>query len=77
MPARSRENEMVSARNDYGRLPGPESPYAAHAAAFKADIPQGSKITNIPKPESPYAVTAADFKAGVSQASNYSEMPES
>jgi hypothetical protein len=75
-PARSGENGMVSARNDYGQLPGPESPYAATAAAFKAGIPQGPNYSNIPK-ESPYAVTAAEFKAGVSQASNYSEMPES
>jgi hypothetical protein len=75
MPARS-DNGMVSARNDYGQLPAPESPYAATAAAFKAGIPQGSNYSNIPK-ESPYAVTAAEFKAGVSQASNYSEMPES
>jgi hypothetical protein len=77
MPARSSENDMVSARNDYGQLPGPESHYASTAAAFKAGIPQGSNYTNIPKSESPYAVTAADFKAGVSQASNYSEIPES
>jgi hypothetical protein len=75
MPARSGGNEMVSARNDYGQLPGPESPYATTAAAFKAGIPQGSNYSNIPK-ESPYAITAAEFKAGVSQASNYSEMPE-
>jgi hypothetical protein len=81
MPARSGENEMVSARKDYGLLPSPESPYAATAAAFKAGIPQGSNYTNMPdisppKPESPYAVTVAEFKAGVSQATNYSEMPE-
>jgi hypothetical protein len=76
MPARSGDNEMVSARNDYGQLPGPESHYAVTAATFKAGIPQGSNYANMPK-ESPYAVTAADFKAGVSQASNYSEMPES
>jgi hypothetical protein len=75
MPARSGDYGMVSARNDYGQLSGPESPYAATAAAFKAGIPQGSSYTNIPK-ESRYAVTAADFKAGVSQASKYSEMPE-
>jgi hypothetical protein len=77
MPARSGDNEMVSARNDYGQLPGPESPYVSTAAAFKAGIPHASNYTNMPKPESPYAVTAADFKAGVSQASNYSEIPES
>jgi hypothetical protein len=76
MPARSGDNDMVSGHNEYGQLPGSESPYAATAAAFKAGIPQGSNYTNIPK-ESPYAVSAADFKAGVSQASNYSDMPES
>jgi hypothetical protein len=77
MPARSGDNEMVSARNEYGQLPGPESHYAVTAATFNAGIPQGSNYTNMPTPESPYAVTAADFKAGVSQASDYSEMPES
>jgi hypothetical protein len=76
MPARSGDNDMASARNEYGQLPGPESHYAVTAATFKAGIPQGSNYANIPK-ESPYAVTAADFKAGVSQASNYSELPES
>jgi hypothetical protein len=75
MPARSGDNEMVSARNEYGQLPGPESHYAATAANFKTGISQGSNYANMPTPESPYAVTAADFKAGVSQASNYSEMP--
>jgi hypothetical protein len=77
MPARSGDNEMVSARNEYGQLPGPESHYAVTAATFNAGVPQGSNYTNMPTPESPYAVTATDFKAGVSQASNYSEMPES
>jgi hypothetical protein len=75
MPARSGDSEMVSARNEYGQLPGAESHYAATAANFKAGIPQGSNYANMPK-ESPYAVTAADFKAGVSQASNYSEIRE-
>jgi hypothetical protein len=69
---------MVSARNDYGQLPGPESHYAATAAAFKAGVPQGSNYPNIAKESvSPYAATAADFKTGVPQAANYSELPDS
>ncbi len=78
MPARSGDTEMVSARNEYGPIPGAISHYVDGAAAFKEGLPQGSNYAQFTAtlPESPYAVTAADFVAGVSQASNYTKISD-